>query len=164
MTTTPLTSCTEAGRSGTESILCPHPPARRPAFHDRHRALGEIHLDTDLITHLLRYPPPAPSLHASNVCLRQTRHATSLPNQAGSTPTRPVATITGIRLTTLTPAYPPCGFTTCVTLLLDLGVPPHIVMRIVGHATLDVTMGIYAHAALEEQRQALRKLEDRLSG
>jgi integrase len=27
----------------------------------------------------------------------------------------------------------------CVTLLLDLGVPPHIVMRIVGHATLDVT-------------------------
>ena len=36
-------------------------------------------------------------------------------------------------------------------------VPPHIVMRIVGHATLDVTMGIYAHAALEEQRQALRK-------
>lgn len=48
----------------------------------------------------------------------------------------------------------------CVTLLLDLGVPP----RIVGHATLDVTMGIYAHAALEEQRQALRKLEDRLSG
>ncbi|MDQ4030769.1 MAG: site-specific integrase [Actinomycetota bacterium] len=52
----------------------------------------------------------------------------------------------------------------CVTLLLDLGVPPHIVMRIVGHATLDVTMGIYAHAALDEQRQALRKLEDRLSG
>jgi integrase len=52
----------------------------------------------------------------------------------------------------------------CVTLLLDLGVPPHIVMRIVRHATLDVTMGIYAHAALEEQRQALRKLEDRLTG
>jgi integrase len=37
-------------------------------------------------------------------------------------------------------------------------------MRLVGHATLDVTMGIYGHAALEEQRQALRKLEDRLSG
>jgi integrase len=52
----------------------------------------------------------------------------------------------------------------CVTLLLDLGVPPHIVMRIVGHSTLDVTMGIYAHAALDEQREALRKLEDRLSG
>jgi integrase len=52
----------------------------------------------------------------------------------------------------------------CVTLLLDLGVPPHIVVRIVGHATLDVTMGIYAHATLEEQRQALRELEDRLSG
>ncbi len=51
----------------------------------------------------------------------------------------------------------------CVTLLLDLGVPPHIVMRIVGHATLDVTMNIYAHAALDEQRDALRKLENRLS-
>jgi Cu-Zn family superoxide dismutase len=52
----------------------------------------------------------------------------------------------------------------CVTLQLDLGVPPHIVMRIVGHAMLDLTMGIYAHAALDEQRQALRMLEDRLSG
>ena len=52
----------------------------------------------------------------------------------------------------------------CVTLLLDLGVPPHVVMRIVGHATLDVTMGIYAHAALDEQREALGKLERRLSG
>ena len=47
----------------------------------------------------------------------------------------------------------------CVILLLGLGAPPHIVMRIVGHATLDVTMGIYAYAALEEQRQILRKLE-----
>jgi hypothetical protein len=37
-------------------------------------------------------------------------------------------------------------------------------MGIVGHATLDVTMGFYAHAALEEQRQALRKPEARLSG
>lgn len=32
------------------------------------------------------------------------------------------------------------------------------------HATLDVTMDIYAHAALDEQREALRKLERRLSG
>ena len=47
---------------------------------------------------------------------------------------------------------------------IDLGVPPHVVMRIVGHATLDVTMGIYAHAALDEQREALGKLERRLSG
>ena len=37
-------------------------------------------------------------------------------------------------------------------------------MRIVGHATLGVTMGIYASAALEEQREALNMLEGRLSG
>ena len=33
----------------------------------------------------------------------------------------------------------------------ELSEPPHIVMRIVGHAMLDVTMGSYAHATLEEQ-------------
>jgi integrase len=50
----------------------------------------------------------------------------------------------------------------CVTLLLDLGVPPHIVRDIVGHADIGVTMTIYAHASLEEKRAALRKLDDRL--
>ncbi|MEV5826044.1 site-specific integrase [Spirillospora sp. NPDC052242] len=47
---------------------------------------------------------------------------------------------------------------TCVSLLLDLGVPPHIVREIVGHSDIEVTMTIYAHAALEEKRAALRKL------
>jgi integrase len=51
---------------------------------------------------------------------------------------------------------------TCVTLLLDLGVPPHIVRDIVGHAAIDVTMTIYAHASLDEKRSALRKLDDHL--
>jgi integrase len=51
---------------------------------------------------------------------------------------------------------------TCVTLLLDLGVPPHIVRDIVGHSAIDVTMTIYAHASLEEKRNALRKLDDHL--
>ncbi len=51
---------------------------------------------------------------------------------------------------------------TCVTLLLDLGAPPHIVREIVGHSDLDVTMTIYAHASLEEKRKALRKLDERL--
>jgi integrase len=50
----------------------------------------------------------------------------------------------------------------CVTLLLDLGVPPHIVRDIVGHADIGVTMTIYAHASLDEKRAALRKLDDRL--
>src|SRR5581483_1679629 len=65
-------------------------PPRRPAFHNRHTALGDIRLNADLITHLLRYPPPAPSLHTSNVRLRQTRHAPSLPTRLGQHPsTRP---------------------------------------------------------------------------
>ncbi|MDX6251292.1 MAG: hypothetical protein QOF10_4652 [Kribbellaceae bacterium] len=50
----------------------------------------------------------------------------------------------------------------CVSLLLGLKVPPHIVQAIVGHANLDVTMTIYAHTSLEEQREALRKLEEHL--
>lgn len=50
----------------------------------------------------------------------------------------------------------------CVTLLLDLGLPPHIVRDIVGHAAIEVTMTIYAHASLDEKREALRKLDERL--
>ncbi|MEU2434499.1 tyrosine-type recombinase/integrase [Streptomyces sp. NPDC007861] len=50
-----------------------------------------------------------------------------------------------------------------VSLLLDLGVPPHIVRQIVGHSDIGVTMKIYAHASLDEQRKALRKLGDTLS-
>ncbi|MCA2183547.1 tyrosine-type recombinase/integrase [Nonomuraea cavernae] len=37
---------------------------------------------------------------------------------------------------------------TCVSLLLHLGVPPHIVREIVGHSDIEVTMTIYAHASL----------------
>src|SRR3569833_565892 len=39
-------------------------------------------------------------------------------------------------------------------LLLDLGVPPHIVRDIVGHSDIEVTMTIYAHAALDEKQRA----------
>ena len=49
---------------------------------------------------------------------------------------------------------------TCVTLLLDLGVPPHLVRAIVGHSAIEVTMTVYADVSLEEERAAL----DRLSG
>jgi integrase len=51
---------------------------------------------------------------------------------------------------------------TCVSLLLDLGAPPHVVREIVGHADLGVTMMIYAHASQEEKRIALGRLDDRL--
>jgi integrase len=51
---------------------------------------------------------------------------------------------------------------TCVTLLLEAGVPPHVVREIVGHSAIDVTMTIYAHASLDEKRRALERLGDQL--
>ncbi|MEU8467941.1 site-specific integrase [Streptomyces sp. NPDC029006] len=47
---------------------------------------------------------------------------------------------------------------TCVTLLLGLCIPPHIVRDIVGHSALDVTMNIDTHADLTEKRAALDRL------
>lgn len=44
---------------------------------------------------------------------------------------------------------------TCVTMLLKLGIPPHIVRDIVGHSAIEVTMTIYAHVSLEDKRNAL---------
>ncbi len=52
---------------------------------------------------------------------------------------------------------------TCVTLLLDLGVPPHIVRDIAGHSAIEVTMTIYAHASMGEKRRALGKLDSHLT-
>ena len=51
---------------------------------------------------------------------------------------------------------------TCVTLLLDLGTPPHVVREIVGHSDIEVTMTIYAHVSLDDKRAALRKLGEAL--
>lgn len=50
----------------------------------------------------------------------------------------------------------------CVTLLLRLGVPPHIVRDIVGHSNIEVTMMIYAAVSLEDKREALKRLTDEL--
>ena len=51
---------------------------------------------------------------------------------------------------------------TCVTLLLDLGTPPHIVREIGGHSDIEVTMTIYAHVSLEDKRKALASLGEML--
>ncbi len=51
---------------------------------------------------------------------------------------------------------------TCVTLLLSLGVPPRVVMEIVGHSAIEMTMNVYAHVSLDMQRDALSRLTDRL--
>ncbi|WP_197014924.1 tyrosine-type recombinase/integrase [Actinomadura viridis] len=44
--------------------------------------------------------------------------------------------------------------------LLNLRAPPHVVREIVGHSDIEVTVTIYAHAALAENRAALRKPGD----
>jgi hypothetical protein len=49
-----------------------------------------------------------------------------------------------------------------VTLLLELGTPPHIVREIAGHSGLDVTMTVYAHTSLGEKYRALSLLGDRI--
>ncbi|GAA1572551.1 site-specific integrase [Kribbella karoonensis] len=70
-------------------------------------------------------------------------------------PVRTAAGLDGVRLHDLRHS--------CVTLLLGLKVPPHIVQAIVGHANLDVTMTIYAHTSLDEMRAALNKLGEHLT-
>jgi integrase len=44
---------------------------------------------------------------------------------------------------------------TCVSMLLYLGVPPRVVMEIVGHAALEMTMNVYGHVNLDDQRTTL---------
>jgi integrase len=51
---------------------------------------------------------------------------------------------------------------TCITLLLGMGTPPHIVQAIAGHSHIDVTMTIYAHSDLAEWSRALKGLGEAL--
>jgi integrase len=51
---------------------------------------------------------------------------------------------------------------TMVTLLLELGVPPHVVQAIARHAHVDITLKIYAHTNLDVMREAVKRLDDRL--
>jgi integrase len=48
---------------------------------------------------------------------------------------------------------------TVVTLLLELGTPPHVVQAIARHADLDVTLSIYAHTNLDAMREALDRID-----
>lgn len=52
---------------------------------------------------------------------------------------------------------------TCVSLLLALGVSPRVVMEIVGHSAIEMTMNVYAHVSLDNQRAALALLDDQLT-
>jgi hypothetical protein len=45
-----------------------------------------------------------------------------------------------------------------VSLLLTLGVPPHVVREIAGHCDIKVTMVVYAHGKLTDRVKALGAL------
>jgi integrase len=52
---------------------------------------------------------------------------------------------------------------TCATLLVDLGVHPRVIMRVLRHADFAVTMEVYAKASSEATREALRRLGEALN-
>ena len=53
---------------------------------------------------------------------------------------------------------------TCATLLLQAGVPPHIVQKRLGHKRIEMTLSIYAHALPSMQQDAAARLGAILHG
>jgi integrase len=53
---------------------------------------------------------------------------------------------------------------TVATLMLSAGVPAHVVQRRLGHAKIEMTLGIYAHALPSMQQEAAAKLAALLHG
>ena len=53
---------------------------------------------------------------------------------------------------------------TCATLLLQAGVPAHVVQKRLGHKRIEMTMGIYAHALPSMQQDAALRLGALLHG
>jgi integrase len=51
---------------------------------------------------------------------------------------------------------------TVVSLLVELGVPPHVVPAIARHSDVKITLKIYAHTNLDDMRSALGKLDGKL--
>jgi integrase len=52
---------------------------------------------------------------------------------------------------------------TCASMLLAQGVPPRVVMEVLGHSALEVTMTIYGHVMLDAQRAALAGMDELLT-
>ena len=46
----------------------------------------------------------------------------------------------------------------CVSVLLNLGVPPRTAMEVVGHSTIEMTMNVYGHVTLDSKREALDRV------
>ncbi|CAN3980480.1 tyrosine-type recombinase/integrase [Kitasatospora purpeofusca] len=47
----------------------------------------------------------------------------------------------------------------CATLLVASGVPPRVVMEILGHSQIGLTMNVYTHVAQDTQREALGNMD-----
>ena len=47
----------------------------------------------------------------------------------------------------------------CVTLLTAQGVPPRVVMEILGHIQIGITMNVYSHVVQDTQREALAHMD-----
>ena len=52
---------------------------------------------------------------------------------------------------------------TVSSVLMDLGIPPHVLHAIVRHSDVETTVHVYAHTNLAAMRQALDKLDEWLS-
>ena len=50
-----------------------------------------------------------------------------------------------------------------MSVLMDLGVPPHTVQAIARHSDVKITLKIYAHSNLKAMREALDKIDGWLS-
>lgn len=50
-----------------------------------------------------------------------------------------------------------------MSLLLALGLSPQVVMEIVGHSAIEMTMNVYGHVSLDNQRAALDLLNAQLA-
>lgn len=53
---------------------------------------------------------------------------------------------------------------TCATLLLQAGVPAHVVQKRLGHKRIEMTLSIYAHALPSMQQDAANRLGAILHG
>jgi integrase len=52
---------------------------------------------------------------------------------------------------------------TVVSMLMELGVPPHVVQAIARHADVKLTLNVHSHMNLDAMRQALGNLDGRQS-
>jgi integrase len=134
----------DAKTEGSEAVL-PLPEITRATL-EVHRDLQEkerVELGEDWHDHGLVFPSELGTpMEPRNL----SRHFASLRTRAGISTTR----LHDLRHTV-------------VSVLMDLGVPPHTVQAIARHSDVKITLKIYAHSNLTAMREALDKIDGWLS-